>query len=99
MTGFDPGDHVAFDPVSLGGVGTVTLRHSRGSAATAGTARATVELRLDSPTGPVLATATLNATTVNKAWTSTAAPVGQPAGQRRRVSRTTGARRRCRILS
>ena len=43
ITGIDPGDHIAFDPISLGGIGTVTLRHSGGSAATAGTARATVD--------------------------------------------------------
>ncbi len=83
LTGIDPGDHVGFDPISLGGVGTVTLRHSGGSAATAGTPRATVELRFDSPTGPVVATATLNATTGNNAWTSTAVPVSQPAGPHR----------------
>ncbi|MET7422551.1 ThuA domain-containing protein [Dactylosporangium sp. NPDC005555] len=83
LTGIDPGDHVGFDPISLGGISTVTLRHSGGSAATAGTARATVELRLDAPTGPVVATATLNATTGNNAWTSTAVPVSRPAGPHR----------------
>jgi cytochrome c len=83
LTGIDPGDFIGFDPISLGGVGTVTLRHSGGSAATAGTARAGVELRLDSPTGPVVATATLNATTGNNAWASTAVPVSQPAGPHR----------------
>ncbi|MCO1598353.1 ThuA domain-containing protein [Micromonospora sp. RHAY321] len=83
VSGIDPGDHVAFDPINLGGVSAVTLRHSGGSAATAGTARAGVELRLDSPTGPVVATATLNATTGNGAFTSTTVPVDQPAGAHR----------------
>ncbi|MBO4208226.1 carbohydrate-binding protein, partial [Micromonospora echinofusca] len=83
VSGIDPGDHVAFDPINLGGVATVTLRHSGGSAATAGTPRATVELRLDSPTGPLVGSATLNATTGNTAFTSTSVPVAQPAGAHR----------------
>ena len=37
-------------------------------------------MRLDSPTGPVVATATLPATTGNNAWASTSVPVDQPAG-------------------
>ncbi|WP_238015971.1 ThuA domain-containing protein [Dactylosporangium sp. AC04546] len=83
VNAIDPGDAIAFEPINLGGVSTVTLRHSGGSAATAGTPRAVVELRLDSPTGPVVATATLNATTGNNDWASTAVPVAQPVGSHR----------------
>jgi hypothetical protein len=83
LSSVDSGDHVAFDPVNLGGVSTVTIRHSGGSAATAGTPRAGVELRLDSPTGPVVATATLLATSGANAWTSQSVPVSQPAGTHR----------------
>ncbi|GIF75023.1 ThuA domain-containing protein [Asanoa siamensis] len=80
VNGIDVGDNIAFDPINLAGVSTVTLRHSGGSAATAGTPRATVELRFDSPTGPVVGTATLNATTGNSAFVETSVPVSQPAG-------------------
>ncbi|MEV4315645.1 ThuA domain-containing protein [Actinocrispum sp. NPDC049592] len=80
VTSIDPGDHLAFDPVNLGGIGAVTLRYSGGSAATAGTPRAGVELRLDSPAGPVVATATLPATTGANTWASHPIPVSQPAG-------------------
>ncbi|WP_432973918.1 ThuA domain-containing protein [Dactylosporangium sp. CA-233914] len=83
VTGIDPGDAIAFDPISLGAVSTITIRYSGGSVTTAGTPRAGVELRLDSPTGPVVATATLNATAGNNAWASTAVPVSQPAGTHR----------------
>jgi glucose/arabinose dehydrogenase/PKD repeat protein/type 1 glutamine amidotransferase len=83
VNGIDPNDHIAFEPVNLGGVAAVTIRHAGGSAATAGQPQAAVELRLDSPTGPTVATATLPATTGNNAWTSTSVPVGQPAGAHR----------------
>ena len=83
MTNVDPGDWVAFDPVNLGGVGTVTFRVSGGSAATAGTPRAAVELRVDAPDGPLVATATLNATAGNNSWASQSVPVSYPAGSHR----------------
>jgi PKD repeat protein len=80
VNGIDPNDYIAFEPVNLGGVAAVTIRHAGGSAATAGQPQAAVELRLDSPTGPTVATGTLPATTGNNAWTSTIVPVDQPAG-------------------
>ncbi|MPZ82544.1 MAG: carbohydrate-binding protein [Actinophytocola sp.] len=83
VTGIDPGDHVAFDPINLGGVDTVTFRYSGGSGGTVGTPRAGVELRLDSPTGPLVATATLAATSGNNSWASQSVPVDQPAGAHR----------------
>jgi cytochrome c len=83
LASVDPGDHIAFDPISLGDVSAVTLRYSGGSAATVGQPRAGVELRLDSPTGPVVATATLAATSGANAWASQSVPVSQPAGAHR----------------
>ncbi|MER7168656.1 ThuA domain-containing protein [Micromonospora sp. NPDC000207] len=80
VNGIDPGDHIAMDPINLGGVTSITLRHSGGSAATAGQPRAQVELRLDAPDGPLVGTANLNATTGNNAFTSTNVAVNQPAG-------------------
>ena len=49
----------------------------------AGTPRATVELRLDSPTGPVVATTTVDGTGGNNTWASHAVPVSQAAGTHR----------------
>jgi len=83
VTGVDPGDHIAFDPINLGGVSTVTFRYSGGSATTVGTPRAAVELRLDSPTGPLAGTATLAATTGNNAFASQSLAVSQPVGAHR----------------
>jgi glucose/arabinose dehydrogenase/PKD repeat protein/type 1 glutamine amidotransferase len=83
VNAIDPGDHLAFDPVDLGDVDTVTFRFSGGSPATAGTPRAGVELRLDSPTGPLVATATINATPGNNDWSSQSVPVSQAAGTHR----------------
>ncbi|HEU5471469.1 MAG TPA: ThuA domain-containing protein [Actinophytocola sp.] len=83
LTSVDPGDHVAFDPIDLGGVGTLSVRHSGGSGATAGTPRAGVEIRLDSPTGPLVATGVLPATTGNNSWTTTGIPVSAAAGTHR----------------
>jgi cytochrome c len=80
VTGIDQGDHIAFDPVNLASTSAITFRYSGGSATTVGQPRATVELRLDSPTGPLVGTATLNATAGNNAWASQSVPLGsQPA--------------------
>jgi cytochrome c len=83
VNAIEPGDHIAFDPVNLGGVANVTFRYSGGSATTVGQPRAGVELRLDSPTGPVVASATLAATASGNAWASQSVPVSQPAGKHR----------------
>jgi hypothetical protein len=76
----DNGDLIAFDPINLGDATAVTFRYSGGSATTVGQPRAAVELRLDSPTGPLVTTATLAATSGNNAWASQSVPVSQPAG-------------------
>jgi hypothetical protein len=83
LTSIDVGDHIAFDPINLGATSAVTFRYSGGSAATVGQPRAGVELRLDSPTGPVVTTATLAATSGANAWASQSMPVSQPAGAHR----------------
>ncbi|MBY8873762.1 ThuA domain-containing protein [Micromonospora sp. PLK6-60] len=80
----DPGDWIAINnKVNLKNMQSVTLRTSGGSAATAGQPRFGVEFRLDSPTGPLLTTATVNATTGNTAFTSTNAPLTDPGGSRK----------------
>jgi cytochrome c len=84
VTSADPGDWVAVNQsVNLRGIDAVTIRYSGGSAATAGTPRAAVELHLDSPTGPVLATTTLTATTGNTAYTAQTVPLTDPGGSHR----------------
>jgi cytochrome c len=79
VSAIDQGDHIAFDPINLGAADAVTFRYSGGSAGTVGNPRASVELRLDSPTGPLVTTATLPATSSANAWTSHTVPVDQPA--------------------
>ncbi|MFF3856563.1 ThuA domain-containing protein [Micromonospora sp. NPDC002575] len=80
----DPGDWIAINgTVNLTNMQSVTLRTSGGSAATAGQPRFGVEFRLDSPTGPLLTTATVNATTGNTVFTSTTVPFTDPGGTRR----------------
>ncbi|TCB96520.1 carbohydrate-binding protein [Micromonospora zingiberis] len=75
----DPGDWIAINgTVNLRNINSVTLRTSGGSAATAGQPRFNVEFRRDSPTGPLLTTATVNATTGNNAFTSTSVPITDP---------------------
>ncbi|MFG3602259.1 ThuA domain-containing protein [Micromonospora chersina] len=77
----DPGDWIAINnTVNLKNMQSVTLRTSGGSAATAGQPRFGVQFRLDSPTGPLLTTATVNATSGNNAFTSTTVPVTDPGG-------------------
>ncbi|WP_238454302.1 carbohydrate-binding protein [Micromonospora sp. ATA51] len=77
----DPGDWIAINnTVNLKNMQSVTLRTSGGSAATAGQPRFGVQFRLDSPTGPLLTTATVNATSGNNAFTSTTVPLTDPGG-------------------
>jgi cytochrome c len=83
LSSVDSGDHIAFDPVNLGGVSALTFRYAGGSGGTVGNPRAAVELRLDSPDGPLVATATLAATSGNNSWASQSVPVDQPAGAHR----------------
>jgi PKD repeat protein len=80
----DPGDWIAVNRgVNLLNMSAVTLRVSGGSAATAGTPRATVQLRLDAPDGPVLSTLTVNATAGNNDFASQTFPITDPGGTHR----------------
>ncbi|MFI5844595.1 ThuA domain-containing protein [Catenuloplanes sp. NPDC051500] len=83
LTGFDAGEYIAYDPINLGGVGTVTLRYAGGSATTTGTPRATVTLRLDAPDGPIVGSATLAATASATTWASQTVPVSAAPGTHR----------------
>jgi cytochrome c len=84
LNGIDNGDWVAVNRVvNLLNMDSVTFRVSGGSAATAGTPRATVELHLDSIDGPLLTTATINATTGNNDYSSQTLPVTDPGGTHR----------------
>jgi cytochrome c len=80
LSSVDAGDYVAFDPINLGAASAVTFRYSGGSAGTVGQPRAGVELRLDSPTGPLVTTATLAATSGSNAWASQTVPVSASSG-------------------
>jgi PKD repeat protein len=80
LNSVDAGDSFAFDPINLGGVSSLTLRYSGGSATTTGTPRATVEVRLDAPDGELVGSGTLNATAGNSAWTSQNVAVDAAAG-------------------
>ncbi|MEN3308341.1 MAG: cytochrome c [Micromonosporaceae bacterium] len=80
----DPGDWVAINRVvNLLNMNSVTFRVSGGSPATAGTAQAAVELHLDAPTGPILSTVTINATTANTDYASQTFPISDPGGSHR----------------
>ena len=84
VTSADPGDWVAVNQqVNLLNIDSLTFRYSGGSAATAGLPQAAVEVRLDSPTGAVLTTATLTATTGTGAYASQTVPIADPGGSHR----------------
>jgi PKD repeat protein/glucose/arabinose dehydrogenase len=80
----DPGDWIAVNKVvNFLNMNSVTFRVSGGSAATTGTPRAAVELHLDAPDGPILTTATINATTGNNDYASQTFPITDPGGTHR----------------
>jgi cytochrome c len=80
----DPGDWVAVNRVvNLQNVTSVSLRVAGGTAATAGTPEGAVQLRLDAPGGPILGTATINATTGTSDYTTQTFPVTDPGGSHR----------------
>jgi PKD repeat protein/glucose/arabinose dehydrogenase len=83
-TSLDPGDWVAVNRVvNLRNMDSLTFRVAGGSAATAGTPQAAVEVRLDAPDGPVLTTVTINATTANTDYASQTFPISDPGGTHR----------------
>jgi PKD repeat protein len=82
--GIDPGDWVAVNRVvDFQNINSISFRVSGGSAATAGTPRAAVQVRLDAPDGPVLTTATVNATTGNNSYATQTFPITDPGGTHR----------------
>ncbi|MFF5084271.1 ThuA domain-containing protein [Actinoplanes sp. NPDC000266] len=81
VTALDNNDYIAFRPIDLTGVTSVTLRTAGGSAATAGQQRAAVEVRSGSPTGELLATLPVNATAGNAYWSSQTFPLTGAGGQ------------------
>ncbi|GAA1809937.1 carbohydrate-binding protein [Planosporangium flavigriseum] len=82
--GIDSGDWVAVNRVvNFLNMNSVTFRVSGGSAATAGTPRGAIELHLDAVDGPLLTTATINATTGNNDYASQTFPITDPGGTHR----------------
>ncbi|HEX5598343.1 MAG TPA: ThuA domain-containing protein [Micromonosporaceae bacterium] len=80
----DAGDWIAINGnVNLVNMESVTFRTSGGNTATAGQPRFAIELRMDAPDGPLLTTATINATSGNNAFTSTTVPITDPGGSRK----------------
>jgi beta-glucosidase len=73
-----PGDHIYFDNVDFGGTspGSVTARIASG-------ASGTIEYRLDSLTGPVVATAPVNSTGGWDTWRDLTVPVTGATGKHR----------------
>jgi cytochrome c len=80
VSGIDNNDHIAFEPINLGDAGSVTFRYAGGSAATAGQPRAAVEVRVGSPTGTLVGTAVLPATSGTSNWASYTMPIDHPVG-------------------
>ncbi|WBB95351.1 MULTISPECIES: ThuA domain-containing protein [unclassified Solwaraspora] len=80
VSSIDGDDYIAFDPINLDGIESLTLRHSRGSSSTVGDPRAIVEVRVDAPDGPLVASTTLNATSGSRDWTSHDVAIDHPAG-------------------
>jgi cytochrome c len=80
----DPGDWVAVNrEVNLQNVTSVSFRVAGGTPATAGTPQGAIQLRLDAPDGPILSTATINATTGTGDYGTQTFPVTDPGGGHR----------------
>ncbi|WP_239153838.1 glycoside hydrolase family 3 protein [Virgisporangium aliadipatigenens] len=81
-----PGDHIDFDSVDFGGTSpnAVTLRIASGASS------GNVEFRLDSPTGPVVATAPVSPTGGWESWVDLTVPVAGATGKHRLYLMFTG---------
>ena len=80
----NPGDWVAVNrTVNLTNITGVSFRVSGGSATTVGSPRGTIELRLDSPTGPVVSTSTITATDGANSYATQSFPLTDPGGTHR----------------
>jgi cytochrome c len=83
-TSLDPGDWVAVNrSVNLANVNAVSFRVAAGTPATAGNPQGAIQLRLDAPDGPILSTATINATTGTGSYATQSVPVTDPGGAHR----------------
>jgi cytochrome c len=78
VIGIDPGDWLSLDPVNFQAMNAITFRVSGGTAASAGTPLAAVELRLDAPDGPIAATSTIIDTGGNNVFQSQTAALTDP---------------------
>ncbi len=83
VVGIDPGDWISLDPVNFENLEAITFRVSGGAAATVGTPRAAVELRLDAPDGALLATVTVLDTGGANTYASQTTPIADPGGTHR----------------
>ncbi len=73
--------HLAFRPIDLGQVSSLTFRVAGGAANRVGQPQAAVEVRLGSPTGQLLTTATINSTGSTNTWQSQTVPLSHTAGE------------------
>ncbi|WP_433527959.1 ThuA domain-containing protein [Micromonospora sp. CA-263727] len=73
--------HLGFRPIDLGQVASLTFRVAGGAANRIGQPQGTVEVRLDSPTGELVTTATVNATGSTNTWQSQTVPLSRAAGE------------------
>ncbi len=81
VNSIDPGDWVQVNRVvNFQNINSVTFRVSGGSTSSVGTPRAAVEFHLDAPDGPIVTTATINATTGNNDYASQTVPLTDPGG-------------------
>jgi hypothetical protein len=83
VVSIDPGDWISLDPVNFANLNAITFRVSGGAAATVGTPRATIELRLDAPDGTLLTAATVNDTGGANTFASQTTPITAPEGSHR----------------
>ena len=83
VVSIDPGDWISLDPVNFTNLNAITFRVSGGAAATVGTPRAIIELRLDAPDGTLVTAATVNDTGGATTFASQTTPITAPDGTHR----------------
>ena len=70
----DPGDHLSFRPMNLRNITSIAYRVASGGAG------GRIELRLDAPDGPLVATTTVQPTGGYQQWATVRTPVTDPGG-------------------
>lgn len=83
VVSIDPGDWISLDPVDFTNLDAITFRVAGGAAATAGAARAVIELHSDAPDGALVAAVTIRDTGGNNTFESQTTPITAPGGSRR----------------